>query len=125
MNKYFLSLFFCLAVFSSCKKDCDKPADPRDEFVGQYQCRETISCYGSCGTCYTERDTVLSVYYGNTDTTILFIGREVWLDSTGSYYAYHYGLNFRNDSVFSSYMNGGLGCGAYETYFGVKIADTP
>jgi hypothetical protein len=58
-------------------------------------------------------------------STLSVLGREVWLDSGGSYYAYHYGLNFRNDSIFSNYMSGGLGCGSYISHVGVKISDTP
>lgn len=122
---YHLVVFLVL-IMVSCKKDCDnKSPDFRDEFIGKYSCRYTVSCYGPCFTCYSVTDTVISVQYGNSDTTIFVLGREVWLDSTGSYYAYHYGLNFRNDSIFSTFMNGGLGCGQYQSYVGVKISDTP
>lgn len=125
MNKTILVIFLAFFSLTSCDKEDSTPSDFRDEFRGQYQCRETISCYGSCGTCSTVRDTVISINYGNTDSTIVVLGREVWLDTAGSYYAYHYGLTFRNDSIFSTYMNGGLGCGQYESYVGVKISDTP
>lgn len=125
MNRFTLLALVCLSVLLSCKKDSNTPSDFRDEYVGQYQCTETVSCYGPCSTCYTVRDTLISVNYGNSDTTLLVLGREVWLDSSGSYYAYHYGLNFRNDSIFSNYMNGGLGCGQYISHAGVKISDTP
>ena len=123
MNRVIGILLLSFTAISSCKKECNEPSDFRDEFTGQYQCHETISCYGFCGTCSSERDTIISVTYGNTDSTISVLGREVWLDSADSYYAYHYGLNFRNDSIFSNYMNGGLGCGQYESYVGVKISD--
>jgi hypothetical protein len=125
MNKIIPVIFLAFFFLTACDKEDNTPSDLRDEFRGQYQCRETVSCYGSCGTCSTVRDTIISIDYGNSDSTITVLGREVWLDSAGSYSAYHYGLYFRNDSIFSNYMNGGLGCGQYESYVGVKISDTP
>ena len=124
---YRFSIILCVAValLSACNKKCDNPSDFRDVWRGQYLCVETINCYGTCSTCSSVRDTIISVDYGTTDSTLMVLGREVWLDSGGSFYAYHYGLNFRNDSIFSDYMNGGLGCGQYESYVGVKISDTP
>lgn len=124
MNRIFIFLF-ALGALSSCKKDSNKPADFRDVWRGQYQCVNTVNCYGPCGSCSSTRDTIISVDYGTTDTTLLVLGREVWLDSLGNYYAYHYGLSFRDDSIFSTYMSGGLGCGSYIRYTGVKISDTP
>jgi hypothetical protein len=53
------------------------------------------------------------------------LGREVYLDSTGHYYAYHYSLRLWNDSISSTFMNGGLGCGQYEIYKGYRISTTP
>jgi len=87
--------------------------------------KEKISCYGPCGSCFSMRDTIISVNYGKTDSTLNVLGRDVYLDSTGSYYAYHYGLRLWNDSIQSNFMNGGLGCGRYEVYTGFKISDKP
>lgn len=125
MNRILLITLLTVALLAACKKECDTPSDFRDEWRGKYQCVETVNCYGPCFTCSSSRDTIISVDYGTSDSTLLVLGREVWLDSGGSYSAYHYGLNFRNDSIFSNYMNGGLGCGQYESYVGVKISDTP
>jgi hypothetical protein len=125
MNRISLIVVLAFAVFSACKKDCNTPSDFRDVWRGQYQCVETVNCYGPCFTCSSTRDTIISVDFGTTDSTLSVLGREVWLDSGGSYYAYHYGLNFRNDSIFSNYMSGGLGCGSYISHVGVKISDTP
>lgn len=97
--------------------------DTRLKFVGQYKVVEKIYSYGDpkCGSYSSTRDTIISVKTGATDSTIAVLGRDVYLDSNNEYYAYHYGLQFRNDSIFSTYMNGGLGCGQYEVYTGVKL----
>ncbi len=126
--KFILPLLFCLSLtLLSCEKETndDGPTDFRAVYVGKYHCIENINCYGALGSCSYTYDTIFSVFNGSSDTTISFLGREIWLDSTDSYYAYHYGLYFRNDSIFSSYMNGGLGGGQYENITGVKISDTP
>ena len=97
-----------------------------DQYVGNYLVHETIRSYGfpECGEPYSrERDTVIRVDYGESDTTLFVLGREVLLDSTGSYYGYHYGLRLWNDSLRSTFMNGGLGCGQYEIYEGVRIPE--
>jgi|ADurb_Cas_01_Slu_FD_contig_21_698790_length_560_multi_2_in_0_out_0_1 hypothetical protein len=114
----------------SCHKDNDidepeKPADFRDIYIGKYQVKETINCYGPCGTCYSLRDTVISVNYGLTDSTLSVLGRDVYLDSNGFYSAYHYGLRFWDDSISSNFMNGGLGCGRYESYKGYRFSNVP
>lgn len=114
-----------LFLLSSCGKDGVKPGDFRNKYIGKYQTKETIFCYGPCASCSSQRDTVISVNYGLTDSTLNVLGRDVFLDSTGFYYAYHYGLHLRNDSLFSTYMNGGLGCGQYETYIGAKVSNKP
>ncbi len=56
---------------------------------------------------------------------IIVLGREVCLDSTGWFNAYHYGLHLWNDSIWSYFMNGGLGCGRYEIYYGYRISEKP
>lgn len=122
MKKLLLFLFIFSFMLVSCKKD---NPDSRDVYVGRYFVHESVNCYGPCDTCSTERDTSISVTYGSTDTTLMVLGREVWLDTGGTFYAYHYGLEFRDDSIFSNYMNGGLGCGQYESYKGVKTSNTP
>lgn len=119
-------VWLTLLVFASCDSWDVEPEDFRDQYVGSYQVHETISSYGfpECGEPYCrERDTVIQVSYGESDTTLFVLGREVWLDSTGSYYAYHYGLRLWNDSIRSTFMNGGLGCGQYEVYEGVRISE--
>lgn len=112
-------------IFNSCEKDENQSNDFRDKYIGKYQVTEKISCYGSCSSCLFQRDTVISVNYGLTDSTLNVIGRDVFLDSTGNYHSYHYGLRLWKDSIYSTFMNGGLGCGKYETYKGIRISDKP
>jgi len=113
-------------ILFSCDDEPSGPKDFRDQYVGKYQVHESISSYGwpdMNGESYSrERDTVILVDYGNSDTTLIVLGREVWLDTTGSYYDYHYSLRMRDDSLWSFFMNGGLGGGQYEIYEGVRIS---
>ncbi|MBA7544930.1 hypothetical protein ES705_37291 [subsurface metagenome] len=114
--------------FMSCGKSDSKPSDFRDKYIGKYQVHEWISSYGfpDCGEPYSrERDTIIRVIYGETDSTLIVLGRVVWLDSSGYFSDYHYGLRLWNDSIWSYYMNGGLGCGQIEIYEGYKISDIP
>ena len=114
-----------VSIHVSCKKEQHKPHDFREKFIGQYQVKETIWCYGSCNTCYSQKDTIIAVSIGQTDSTLLILGREVFLDSNGNYYAYHYGLRLWNDSIRSMLMSGGLGCGTYVKHEGVNSAVMP
>jgi hypothetical protein len=119
-----LLITIVLFIFS-CKTETTNPSDPRDIYLGEYQTTENISSYGSleCGDPYEyERDTIIVVTKGQTDSTLLVLGREVYLDSTGRTGAYHYSLRLWNDSIYSFFMNGGLGCGQYEVYRGYKIS---
>ena len=132
MRKVLLIIgLYTLAIFTiSCHKDNDndepvKPADFRDIYIGKYQVKETINCYGPCGTCSSVRDTVISVNYGLTDSTLSVLGRDVFLDSTGFYGAYHYGLRLWDDSISSNFMNGGLGCGQYIWHKGYRFSNIP
>lgn len=123
-----LKLLFSISVIIlsfSCKKHNPELIrnDFRNKYVGNYQVVKTIESYGSpsCGQYFYTSDTIITVSFGNTDSTLIVLGREVWLDSSESYYAYHYGLIMRKDSIDYNYMNGGLGCGNYEIYKGYKI----
>jgi hypothetical protein len=110
----------CLgAVFNSCNEE--KTVDFREEYIGDYAVVETTECYGPYNTCFSDKDTVITVSYGLTDTTLNVLDREVWLDSNGRFYDYHYELRLWNDRIYSRFMNGGLGLGQYETYEGYKI----
>lgn len=116
-------IYFGIMIFISCDKDDTKPSDFRDKYIGMYQVKEEINCYGSCQSCSSQRDTVIKVNYGLTDSTLNVLGRDVYLNSTGSYHNYHYTLRFWNDSISSIFRNGGLGCGQYETHKGLKISN--
>lgn len=123
-------MFFLTFVFVfSCKKESEEPVeshyDFRDVFVGKYHVTETINCYGPCGSCSSSKDTIISVYYGSSDSSMNVLGRNIFLDADGYFYDYHYSLRLWNDSISSYYANGGLGCGQNEVYLGNKISDTP
>jgi hypothetical protein len=113
-------IFTCLSA-TSCKKDVNNLTDFRDKYIGRYQVTETIRCYGPIDPCSSQKDTIIIVRYGLTDSTLNVLGRDVFLDSTGRYNAYHYGLRLWNDSIYSFFMNGGLGAGQYETYEGIRM----
>lgn len=124
-----ISIIFILGLsFNSCKKDKSISPDFRIKYIGKYQCVEKIYSYGSylCGDSYSfEKDTIISVSYGKTDSTLNVLGRDVYLDSMDVYLAYHYSLSFRNDSIRSFFTNGGIGCGQYEVYSGKRISTKP
>ncbi len=114
--------------FISCDKDDSIPSDFRDDFIGKYQVHKSVNSYGfpECGEHFSrEQDTIISVTYGESDSTMHVLGREVYLDSAGWFSDYHYGLRLWNDSIYSHFMNGGLGCGQYEMYEGFKISSNP
>jgi len=116
-----VSLILSLGLLLSCKKENDKANDFRDKYVGRYQVVEKRDSYGAINNIHTVRDTIIEVNLGFSDSTLLVLGREVKLDSSGYYSAYHYGLRLWNDSILSTYMNGGLGGGVYEKYTGYKL----
>lgn len=98
--------------------------DIRKNYIGKYQVVEKINSYGPCWTYSSEKDTVIIVDFGITDSTLSVLERDVYLDSLGRFGDYHYGLRLWNDSISSYYMNGGLGCGNYEEYDGYRISNT-
>ena len=74
------------------------------------------------GDCFYEKDTTIHVTAGEGDSTISVLGRTLTIYPDGNYSAYHYGLQFRNDSIFSFFMNGGLGAGTYIRHEGLRIS---
>ena len=109
-------------IFNCRKEKINSHLDYRSNFTGKYKTKYQVSCYGPCWTCNTVKDTIISVVSAAADSSITVLGRTFKIDISGEYYSYHYGLTFRHDSIFSTYMNGGLGCGAYETYIGYRIS---
>jgi hypothetical protein len=99
--------------------------DDRDAYVGKYAVHQTNNCYGPCDTCHSEEDLILVVDYGNTDSTVIFQNREIPISVIESYYAYHYNLRIKNDSLHTRNMSGGLGCGVYIVQDGVRIDKNP
>lgn len=108
----------------ACSKDQTAPVDFRDPYIGQYQVKENIFPYGSChpnDPVPTKKDTVIEIGYGETDTTLSVLGRDIWLDSMNLHHRYHYSLYLTPDSIYSTFLNGGLGCGFTEKHYGRKI----
>lgn len=129
INKRIL-LFGILLIMQlfSCKKPIFKQFDKRYKYIGKYSVHKTIKSYGfpEFGEPYSyETDTTISINFGETDSTLNVLGRDVWLDSTGRYGSYHYGLRLWDDSISSIFMNGGLGSGQYISYLGIKISNKP
>jgi hypothetical protein len=125
-NLIIIGIFIITCFYlKSCDKDESNPTDFRTKYVGKYQVHEQIFSYGLGDPINSERDTYISVRYGGTNSTLLVLGREVLLDLSGCFTDYHYYLRLWNDSIYSSFMNGGLGGGQYEIYEGYKISDTP
>ncbi len=120
-----------VGCLQSCEKDDSELSDFRNKYIGKYFVHESIVKYGApppwCpyNDDDSEKDTVISVTYGGADNTLFALGHEFWLDSIGEFSIFPLKFRFRNDSIYSSYRNGGLGCGYYETYEGVRISSEP
>jgi hypothetical protein len=116
-----------ILLFVGCAREPFPQAisDDRDAYVGKYQVHQTNNCYGPCDTCHSEQNLILVVDYGHSDSTLLFENREIPISAIESYYAYHYSLSIGHDSLHSSNMSGGLGCGIYIVQEGVRIDKNP
>jgi hypothetical protein len=120
---YLILILNCLFLFlNSCEKD--KP-DSRDKYIGDYAVLQSVNCYGPCGNCSYQRDTVIRVGYGKTDTTLNVLGRDIYLEADGVCAGYHLSIKILDGYLSASFMNGGLGCGTYENYEGNKIIADP
>jgi hypothetical protein len=74
----------------SCKKDKDdtKPTDNRDKYIGQYQVHEKFDCTGFPECAPSEKDSIISVTYGSTDTTLYVLGKLI--DKNGHPNVFYY-----------------------------------
>jgi len=118
---FILILLIIGGLTFGCKKD-NKP-DFRDQYVGVYAVKERYVPYppDTINDTSYERDTVIIVDYGKTDTTLRVLGRDIYLDEHGHYGVYHYSLRLWNDSISSYFMNGGLGGGTRIYHDGVRV----
>lgn len=117
-----------LLLFAACGKADEKLTDARNKYIGSYFVHEKIGSYGPppyVEPFLYEKETIINVLPGETDSTLLVLGREVWLDSNGSYYEYKYGLRLWNDSLRSYYSSGGMGGGMYISHVGYRISTEP
>lgn len=126
-NWSFLIIFLSI-LFTGCKKEEAVSDHPVYKYIGRYQTHLKVNSYGSVsgnpGYSY-EKDTVISVKPGNTQHSLWVLGREIVLDTAGYFYDYHYSIHLWNDSIISTFMNGGLGGGVYEVYTGYRISLVP
>jgi len=122
MNRFLIVVSFTALLLPICCKKDDTVKDYRSAFIGTYDVKETTNCYGAMGDCFYEKDTIIYVTEGEGDSTISVLGRTVNIYPDGNYSAYHYSLQFRNDSIFSFFMNGGLGAGTYIRHEGKRIS---
>jgi len=118
-------LLVWLVLWAGCSKDRLIKNDFRNKYVGKYQVVKNIDSYGPCWDLHTKMDTVISVKYGDSDSTLFVLGREVNLNNNGFYGEYHYSLRIWNDSIRSYFMDGGLGCGNYIIHEGYRIDKKP
>ncbi len=123
--RYLILLISGLVLWAGCSKDRLKKNDFRNQYVGKYQVVKTVDSYGPCWDLHTKKDTVISVKYGDSDSTLFVLGRDVKLNNNGFYCDYHYSLRIWNDSIRSYFMDGGLGCGNYIKYLGYRIDKKP
>jgi len=120
----YLTFLISICAISACKKEDGKP-DFRDSYIGKYELKEYISCYGSAGSCYSEKDVILSLDYGASDSSLSFVGKDnILLDSDGRFFSYHYAFRIWGDSLYS-YESGPLGGGKNIEYYGAKISNIP
>ena len=121
-----LVLTLLLVLVSSCD-NFSSFSDPRDKYVGKYKVVETFSYYGynAPSPSVTIRDTIISVHYGSKKESIAVLGFDIELDKNGYYYIGHFSVRIRNDSIFTSRRNGGLGAGRYEMYKGKRVSRKP
>jgi hypothetical protein len=124
IRSFLLVSALLIFIFTSCEKAFWKK-DYRDKFVGKYQVTEEKRSYGPCGFENYLRDTLIIVDYGNSDSLLVVLGRDVYPDKNGYYRTYDHEVRFRNDSILSRYKFGGLGCGYYITHEGKRISSKP
>lgn len=113
-------------IFLSCNKEDDKKNDFRNKYIGKYAVHEEVSNFlGDSGSSSHEIDEIISVNYGETDSTLNVLDRDVYLDSNGEFHAYKFSLRIWNDSITSYYRWGGLGGGGSSETTGYKISSIP
>jgi hypothetical protein len=114
--------FLLLIVLFSCRKE---PSETTFDYIGKYRCRHTHTCYGALGNCFSEDTVDISVRKGATDSTYSLFNGDYYIAADGCCSGYHFTFCFFGDSLHASFMNGGLGGGAYDVYDGVKISNIP
>ena len=114
-------LCFALAVLGGCRYDDSITL----KYIGKYQCRQTVDCYGALGTCHTVTESIISIRKGKTDTTFEFMGGDYYFNQYGCSDFYHGSFCVTGDSLHYYCMCGGLGGGTHVVIHGKKIDCDP
>lgn len=133
MRQFYFLFFLPIIVFFSCKKNIDEvegPVDFRAKFVGTYQGQERNWMSGSNPDCgkgfdYTYHDVLMSVDYGDSDSTLKVHNSVVELDENDGYRSGPFYVRFSRDSLYYSDRVGGIGCPSFTSFKGRKISDSP
>ena len=136
MKKNVIFIFMLLITFMSCKKDTNvtepvnNPSNTTPnwnaKYIGNYKGTwgSQSYSYGGSGPLYL-KDTTIVIGAGSADsslTTSLSNCSIIYYDlSVNSFPIYHGRIDFRNDSMIYSCMNGGLGAGVKERFKGKKL----
>jgi len=136
MKKKSIIIFISLIIFMSCKKDAivtesvnstSNTAPKWNEiYIGNYKGTWTSQSYGSGITgILNSKDTTIIIGASTSDSSLtssLSNCSIIQFDLTSNAFPiYHGRIYFRNDSMYYSCANGGLGGGNNETFKGKKL----
>lgn len=124
--RYTIIYFAIVILFFSCNKNDENPTDSRDKYIGQYAVWHIINKNGPIEKCgenyYLKNDTIINVSYGETDTTLNILGRDVYLDSLGWFNTEYFNLKLWDKDI-SIYIENktSIWCTTYQEYQGHRI----
>jgi hypothetical protein len=125
----FLNLTVVFFMLNGCASDKDDFTDFRNKYIGKYQVKEMQKNYREPDDDVYSflRDTIISVNYGNSDSTVEVIGRDVKLNSKGYYSSSYFAMRIWNDSIycFTIPFEGEDEDGRCEIYSGHRISKIP
>ena len=124
MKFHLIVIMLSALIFSySCKKE-DR-IDERKQYVGKYHTIRTSESYGAIAGAYSEDTMMVSVSYGDTDSTIRVLSHHVKLDEKGEFWGGDFFIRIGEDHLLVSESWGGIGGGAITRYQGNRVSTTP
>lgn len=112
-NRFYLFLALsCLVLSSSCKEE--------QTFVDQYEVTHTETTVSGCFSTIISQ-IVLNVTYGEDNSLVTVLDREVQLDSEGSFDEQEFRGQIWNDEIEIYVEEGGGSCSQIDIYEGFKI----